>query len=90
MLVTRLNYWRKKLGLTHDQLGERLGVTGVAASRYCYPLGKKGARRPSADSSARLPDATEGHVHAGNYAELVDPETGLTPAESEARAEEAS
>ena len=69
---TRLNAARKARGWSHAELGRRLGVTRQTALAYC-----KGRRAPrSAVVRRRLKAAFDGAVDAGNFDELIDPETG--------------
>ena len=50
----RIQNARKKSGLTQEELGERVGVTGVAIMRY-----EKGARQPRLEQLQRIAGALE-------------------------------
>lgn len=66
--MTRLEAFRKAQKLTYDALGLRLGRTGVQCQRYC-----KAVSQPRTDVAARISDLTHGLIHAGNYADEMDP-----------------
>lgn len=45
----RLKYWRKKRGMTLEHVGERLGVSHAAVSRW-----EAGSRRPTIENLVNL------------------------------------
>lgn len=70
---TLLSAYRKRNRLTLERLGELLGVTPQAVSRYCLPKSHKHHRRPGADAADRLRELTDGVVTVANYADPYKP-----------------
>jgi hypothetical protein len=80
--VTRLERERRRRGLGFAELGDALGVTESAASRYCklpdHRLHRAPSRKPKeGEPAARAPANllrawSSGKLHLGNYSDLVD------------------
>jgi transcriptional regulator with XRE-family HTH domain len=60
--MRRLDAYRRGRGWTYDQLGDRLGRTGVQCGRYC-----RGESHPSLEIGQKLARLSDGAVHLGNY-----------------------
>jgi hypothetical protein len=76
--ITRLEAERRRLKLSFAKLGDALGVSESAASRYCKPRSHPLHRQPSrkgkdgATAPAELlRQLTGNRVHLGNYADPV-------------------
>ena len=63
----RLRTYRERERLTLEQLGERIGRTGVAVSRY-----ETGARVPGPEDMVRIYVATSGAVEPNDFYDLPD------------------
>ena len=74
--ITRIEFWRVSLGLSFEQLGEKLGVSAQAAFRYCVHPDQEQHRRPNKASGRALHIASDGKIHSDNYSDLVCRRTG--------------
>ena len=64
--MTRLEAFRQAKKWTYEQLGERLGRTGVQCQRYC-----KAVSQPRPAVAEQIQALSQGVIHLGNYADLV-------------------
>ncbi|MBB40990.1 MAG: hypothetical protein CMF01_12980 [Hyphomonas sp.] len=84
--MTRLEAFRQAKNWTYEQLGERLGRTGVQCQRYC-----KAVSQPRPPVAEQIRALSHGVIHLGNYAEPVsDDQASAMMAEIERLAAAAS
>jgi len=68
--MLKLRDWRKKHGLTQQQVAESLGVTNSAITKY-----EKGSQRPRPELAERIESLTCGEVTAASLLGLARPRT---------------
>lgn len=83
--MTRLEAFRQARKWTYEQLGERLGRTGVQCQRYC-----KAVSQPRPQIAARMSELTQGVIHLGNYADPISEDAAQAMMAEIARKAEAS
>lgn len=69
-----LRSYRKAHRITLDEMGRRLGVTGVTVHRW-----ETGKARPTLDAVEKIERATDGHVAAADFLRRNDLPTPSTP-----------
>jgi transcriptional regulator with XRE-family HTH domain len=57
-----LRSWREKHGLTAEELGDKIGVSKAAVSRY-----ERGHRRPDWPILSRIAEVTKGKITADDF-----------------------
>jgi transcriptional regulator with XRE-family HTH domain len=62
----KLRDWRKMKRLTLEQVGARLGTTGVSVGRY-----EREERMPDRDTLRKISEVTKGDVTANDFIEAT-------------------
>lgn len=81
-MITRLRKFVDGLDGGQSEFTQRTGIPQASLSRYWTPDGMWPSRRVD----RIFKTVSGGHLHAGNFDDLVDPETGLTREEMSASA----